>query len=1167
MNKIFSIFSILSMIASVSGAVRTIEVDVFPMAEFAPPFRYQLLGRGMDSWKNSWRLDYSQKSFTKKAAIGFSTGNGWTFSAPAKLSPFRKNRVTAVFDGKKAALYLNGTLLAEKETSFLVPENNYELWIGRYAKSKNRLFPGKVSNVRLSEKITIPEKTSFGKDPKQYFFYQASTENKPAFKALSGNWHFNSNGYGESTDNRAISVFSLLPVNLPEDFVLTTGVVTRDNTGSIHLEFCRKDAQNTYLLTHKNMGSGLVFLSLFKKQNDRLFILGEALSTQISIPENGSFRKPLFISIGCKGEEIHVRINDREVISVIDQTFRRGKVCLGLQGRKADFCRISLSAYPEYCAAMRPIRLKPLELKVKSKTLRQVFYRNEKIRLTAEFFNRTTADFSPAETKIAFAGKTQIWKTPVVHAGKSVQHNFVLDGRDLRSGTYPLTLSSGKHTVKMSITLVERKPEDHYAFSNSRHNIAVEHLKKLTPTLLNGSGFTLPAGTNLEHLRPIIAQANDYAMLNKMDMGLRLPMLRNTDANKKHMRIVRKDGSRSPLLDPWRPDVRAHFKKEFEKILIFFKDYPSFKYFNLDSEVENHVEPDYSQAGIARAQKVLGFAPPMAENSAVELDNTAGRKIRLPEKIRKATPPVFSPKDQNYLYMRYFWEQGIGDNFLREEMLPVIRKHIPDAVIFHNPWRNVILGKRMTGHDLIGTWFYCHPDAGATHMAIEAMLAGCRAAKVPERFTTAASLWLYNQRMGPARQKWAGVQPTDITLISFHLTFAAKPEFMELYDISFLFPESKAQFREANTKSEITRFIRTYVRPLWSTVQKLDRDKNKSALLISVGTQVFSRSRWGGYGCEPANIVLDLLWKAQIPSGIVTEETILNGELSQYDRLFLHQTSHIPADVREKILQFLQKGGKVYAESSSPWIKLIPGVRPLEIPVEIISKSSYYDIRKGKGFTADKVYAEQQRIAGMLRSTIGKEIKNAAESPSTEVFIRSLNKNNSHYIFVINDRRTFCDYFGKKYKAVYEAGVPQKVRVKVNVPGTVYLYPDGKKLQLKNKECLLQLDRADCKVLIVYPEEVKNIEFGKVPVFIPGEKAEFKISVLGKSGKVLKGIQPLHIRLTAPDKKVTEHYTSAINGTLRWAFTPGKNDVSGIWKLTVRELASGKENHLLFSRK
>ena len=116
MNKIFLFFSLLLMIASVSGAVRTIEVDVFPMAEFAPPFRYQLLGRGMDSWKNSWRLDYSQKSFTKKAAIGFSTGNGWTFSAPAKFSPFRKNRITAVFDGKKAALYLNGTLLAEKDT-------------------------------------------------------------------------------------------------------------------------------------------------------------------------------------------------------------------------------------------------------------------------------------------------------------------------------------------------------------------------------------------------------------------------------------------------------------------------------------------------------------------------------------------------------------------------------------------------------------------------------------------------------------------------------------------------------------------------------------------------------------------------------------------------------------------------------------------------------------------------------------------------------------------------------------------------------------------------------------------------------------------------------------------------------------------------------------------
>ena len=541
--------------------------------------------------------------------------------------------------------------------------------------------------------------------------------------------------------------------------------------------------------------------------------------------------------------------------------------------------------------------------------------------------------------------------------------------------------------------------------------------------------------------------------------------------------------------------------------------------------------------------------------------------IKVPEAVRKATPAVFPPKDKNYLYMRYFWEQGIGDNYLREELRSVIRKHIPDAIIYHEPWRNVILGKRMTGHDFAGTWFYCHPDAGATHMAIEAILAGCRAAKVSEKFTASPSIWLYSQRIGPARQNWAGVQPTDITLISLHLTFAAKPEFMELFDLAFLLPESKPQFREANTKSEITRFIRTYARPLWSAVRNLDRDKNKSALLISFGTQIFSRSRWGGYGCEPANIVLDLLWRAQLPASIVTEETILQGELDKYDRLFLHQTSHMPENVRDKIARYIKKGGKVYADVNSPWSKLIPGVEELEISPDKIANSTYYAIRRGKGFTADKVYAEQQRFAKALKAKFGKDPQYAAESSSTEVYIRALHKNKSHYIFVINDRRTFGDYFGKKYKAVYEAGVPQKVRVKVNVPGTVYLYPDGKKQALKNNECLLQLDRADCKVLIVYPEEVKNIEFGKVPVFVPGEKSEFKISVLGKSGKVLKGIQPLHIRLTAPDKKVIEHYTSTINGTLRWAFTPGKNDVSGTWKLTVRELASGKESSLTFVRK
>ena len=559
MKKLFSVLSVVLIITSLSGAIRTIEFDVFPMAEFSPPFRYQLLAKGMDSWKNSWRVDYSWIHFAGEPKIVFHTNNGWGISARKALPPFRKSRITVVFNGKKIGLYLNGVLLAEKECMFLPPENNYTLWVGRYAASKNLLFPGVISQVQLLKKTRYPEKFTSGQDAKQVFFYQAAPKNRPAFQKLSGKWHFNRHGFGESTDDNAFEAKALLPVELPDDFVFSSGVITRDNMGLIHWEFCRRDARNSYLLTHKNPGTGIVFLTLYKKQNGKLFLLGETTSSRIMLPGNGTAAKPIFISIARKGTQIHIRVHDREVLSVTDKTFKGGKAGFILQGRKADFCRVSVTSYPEYAVHLKPVQLKPLELAVRNKTLRKVFYRDEKLHFTARFINRTPEVFSPEKVKIAFSGETFFWTPPAVPAGKTVQHDFSLSGKDLRSGTYLLTLSSGKYKADYAVTLVERQCPDHYSFTNSRHNIALSHLKQISPTLLNGSGFTLPPGTNLEHLRPAVAQANDYAMLYNMTMGLRLPMLRNQERFLQHMRIVRKDESRPPLLDAWRPDVRQYF--------------------------------------------------------------------------------------------------------------------------------------------------------------------------------------------------------------------------------------------------------------------------------------------------------------------------------------------------------------------------------------------------------------------------------------------------------------------------------------------------------------------------------------------------------------------------------------------------------------------------------
>ena len=80
----------------------------------------------------------------------------------------------------------------------------------------------------------------------------------------------------------------------------------------------------------------------------------------------------------------------------------------------------------------------------------------------------------------------------------------------------------------------------------------------------------------------------------------------------------------------------------------------------------------------------------------------------------------------------------------------------------------------------------------------------------------------------------------------------------------------------------------------------MDREQPKTALMLSFGSQIFSRSQWSGWGQAPANTILNLFWKAHIPTAVLTEEGVRNGELARYDRILLYRTSHLPQDVFDR---------------------------------------------------------------------------------------------------------------------------------------------------------------------------------------------------------------------------------------------------------------------------
>lgn len=1140
---------LLSLSAVAQNKGMTIQADVFPMGEFPAAHRTQILTKGYDSAQHSWSLDYSRGRFGAKSHLNFRVNRGKGISAPVELELFKTSRITLCFENGKGEIYLNGTKIGEKENITMPLVNQHSLQIGKYPGNRF-IFPGKVTNVKILEKVVRPEKFTSAGTETTHLHFVAPSKNIP-FKPVSGKWYSDKFGYREFSDHIDVNALAVNDKIMPESFVLTARVITVDNMGKIILEFCRQDNNNCYRLVLDGNNTQRE-LNLYKVEKGKASLLASRTSVDTQIPTSGSRTAPLTISIGRHEGMIHVRLNSIELLQTLDDTFKKGTVAIGVHERKAQFAEVSVKSYSGYAVEKKPVALPKQEIRLSTDTCRTVFYDDETIAMTAEFINRTPDAMKPGKMQVVYQKKKESRSVSTVPATGTVKQAISVKASDLNYGKNTVKVTDGKLSAEMNITVVRRPQKDLYRF----YCWTGGDLAVMNANGFNGINLNLTPKDDVQYRKKMIASRTDYAMLNNMSIGIQIALLSAVPAGGNDMCVVRKDGTRSIRLNARNEKTIKYICSGMEKIAKFLKDYPAINRILLDSEIENFLEQGYAKEDIDRARKELGFEPPISETANMEIDNTAGRVVRIPQSVKKATPAVFPTDNKYYRFMSWFWDRGAGDNLIRAQVAKIIKKERPDIQVYHDPYRNVPLSSRMEGMDFAGTWFYCHPDAGETFMAVESMLSACRAGGRPEKFQLDPSLWLYSYKIGPAKGRWAGVQPANIYLTALHLGFAAKPEMIEIYDLNFLLPTSKPEFREKHIRQTVSDFAKKFVKPLWSATRHLEREQPKTALMLSFGSQIFNRSYWGGYGNSSANTILNLFWKANIPTAIITEETIRKGELANYDQILLYRTSHLPQDVFDKLKTFADKGGKILTEPDSPWAKLFPKAVKFPIETEKITDTTYWSVKHKKGFTADVMYAEQQNYAKALR-----KFKQAgstfADTESTELYIRTLQSGDCKYVFLMNDKRTFGDYFGKKYKSVYDAGLPLKADVSLKTNGAVYEFPAKKKLELKNGKVSLDFKPVEGKLLIVYPEAVGAVKVENIPTFQAGKKAVFKISVLNGKQKQLKGIQPIRVLLTMPNGQKMEQFISAKNGSAEFVYVPGQNEPNGKWKLEAEELASG----------
>ena len=979
---------------------------------------------------------------------------------------------------------------------------------------------------------------------------------------VSGNWKIIQAGLQEFTDRPDKNSVTRFPdAYFGPNSSLTIVAQPFDGFGETWIDFgCSK---NDFLRLVHDSGTTTT-VSLYRIANGKKQLLAETDGMKQAV-DPGDAKHFLHFKITSSQDAIQVRLNKTALFCVRCPDMPRGGIELGVRGRKQLFKYLSARTYPKVTLYMRPAAVEEFELKIGQKQLRHSFYRDEKTKLELTFVNRTDRSVPVRQAAVTLPDGTKV-SLPDAEAGPCGSKTWELpvDGADWEGDCqvrFEALTGSRKLRADYPLFFGDRKKRGGHVFSAGNTPPTLYMLDFVSRNGATCFAFTLTPYEDFEKRRSFLALLNDEAIRRNMTIKIRFSVMMSVDPARPDLLVKTRDRKKGKTLNCNDPEAQEYAIDCSERLAKILLDYPAFRYIGLNSEIENFLTLSTAPADRARYEKAFGGPMPKLEAVAENIDSTDGVVLKVPEKVKKSMTPVVPADNIWYRWMTFLWKRGFGDNLLHVRIAKAMKKINPALETTHEPFRDYPVFDRNLGVDYCGTWFYMAPDAGHAFMAIEAPIASMGGAKQGLDFCP--SYHQYYWEFCPGKNVHVGTPPENLAMEAFFLGLASRVDLFEVFRYTFLLPETKLDYRQETLLGKTRDFSENMAAPLWPAIRPMEREKTPVSMLLSSAGQIFGSRKWGGYGYQPENEMLNLLWKAGLPSNIIFEDHIRkNDDWKQCKLLVIATAKFLPEDVYRAICDYAKKGGRVLA--CAPFDKLIPGADTLDIDFDFCTKASLYAIRRQNSpWTALKAQAYRLDAAKKLRAKYHDLAPVFADPESVEVYTRTLRDEETYFVFALNDRRTEGDYMGKKFHAVLDAGVPQKASIRLAMKsGAVYEFPAGKRLNAvrENGKLKLDLDFAptEGKVLFCYAEAL-----GKLTVKA-GKNHTADILLTDEKGKPFRGAVPLRIRWTDPAGKSRTEYSALRDGKMQVSVRPGKNIVQGTWKCQVTELASGMSAEALW---
>lgn len=591
-----------------------------------------------------------------------------------------------------------------------------------------------------------------------------------------------------------------------------------------------------------------------------------------------------------------------------------------------------------------------------------------------------------------------------------------------------------------------------------------------------------------------------------------------------------------------------------------YGDHPAFSSALLHTEVRGESQVSFHPLEVEAYRNATGNEPP----DEVTIKNG----VQWQKLANFPANRVIADDNPILKYLQWFWKTGDGWNGLNAQLHEGLRAHISHDNFwsFHDPAVRVpSIGGSGGKADVLAHWTYSYPDPVRIGLCTDELFEMARANGYDQDVMKMTQLIWYRSQTAPKQSSpeadsspWVDQDPDAdyISIAPMHLREAfwwkiARPIKGIMYHgwQSLVETESPGAYRytNPNTQNELQRLIHEVVEPLGPTLVQVPDAESDVAFLESFTSQMFARRGTYGWNHTWAGDMYHILMYAQLQPRVLYEESLLAGGLKGAKVLVMADCDVLTKSAVDTIQRFQKAGGLVVGDA-----EVCPAIKP-DLVISRLSRTKQ----------ADKDRELLHQSAKTLRAWLDPRYTRAVDSANPDVVTRRRNFDTTDYVFAVNDRREFGTYVGG-YGMVMEDGLPSETTININGrSGYAYDLTNSRSLSVDvlndTMSIPLRLGPCEGRILMITERPIREVTIDAPDSATTTEAITIAVAVTDGRQPV-NAVVPVDVKIVDPEGVESEFtgYYAATDGQLAIEFSFATNDRIGVWKIQVKELASGQ---------